>query len=337
MKKINYEGDKFTIEGAVSIECREEYTAAWRIDFSRKKLFPFLDVFGQGDACTCVRIAFTSDSRELGIDIFETYKGEDGIHDTMMLDLVVNGQFVQTLEIKDGKGVYFFDRIEAGMKDVEIWLDQKFPVKFKSILIEDSATIRQTQSNRKRLVCYGSSITQSVRSKSPYYTWPGIAAENKNLHITNLGFGGNCVLDPIMGYVMRDMEANMFCLELGANCYRGNLTDRSFMPCVIGLVETIRQKHKNTPIVLISPVYFPVGEIQKGESRMNMADMRDILEQAAAFFRSYGDENIHYVNGLELFASEDIIYMDDKIHPNAEGQFVLARKFEKNVIDSILG
>ena len=335
MKSINFKSNVFTIEGAVSLESNENYTAPWRMDFNRRKLFPFIDIFGQGDACTCVRIKFTTDSRGIGIDIYETYKGEDGIHDIMMLDLVVNGEFVQTMELKDGGGIYFFDKLGPGMKDVEIWLDQKFPVKFKNICIENGAAAKKTESLQKRLVCYGSSITQSVRAKSPFYTWPGIAAVKKNMHITNLGFGGNCILDPIMGYVMRDMQADIFCLELGANCYGGNLTDRSFMPCVIGLVETIRQKHKDTPIVLISPVYFPKGEIEKGESRMNMPDMRDVLEQTVEIFKSYGDENIYYVSGLELFGSEDIIYMDDKIHPNAEGQFVLAQKFIERITDRI--
>ena len=206
----------------------------------------------------------------------------------------------------------------------------------KKIFIEDDATIHKSDLPKKSLVCYGSSITHSVRAKSPYYTWPSIAAKEKNMHITNLGFGGNCILDPIMGYVMRDIEADLFCLELGANCYGGNLTDRSFGPCTIGLIETIRQKHKDTPIVILSPIYFPAGEIEKGKSRMNMPDMRCVLKQTVDIFRSYGDVNIYYVSGLDVFGSEDVVYMDDKIHPNAEGQFVLAQKFITNVIDKAL-
>jgi 2-keto-3-deoxy-L-rhamnonate aldolase RhmA len=104
MKSLNYENNEFAIEGAVSVEINENYIAPWRLDFARKKLFPFLDAFGQADACTCVRIAFTTDSENICIDIYETYKGEDGIHDIMMLDLVVDGEFIQTIKLNKGEG-----------------------------------------------------------------------------------------------------------------------------------------------------------------------------------------------------------------------------------------
>ncbi len=336
MKSYSFNSDVYTIEGAVSIEDNENYTVPWRIDFQRRKLFPFMDTFGQGDACPCVRLSFSTNSQNIGIDIYETFYGTDGIHDVMMLDLVSDGDVAQTVRLDKGEGIYYFDELEAGMKEIEIWLDAKFPVRFKSIYIDDSAVIRKTQSSKKRLVCYGSSITHSVRAKSPYYTWPGIAAREKDMHITNLGFGGNCILDPMMGYVMRDMEADLFCLELGANCYGGNLTERSFGPCAIGLIETIRQKHKKAPIVIMSPILFSRGETLKGGCGMSIPEMRDVLRQTVESYKSYGDENIYYVSGLDVFGKEDAVYMDDNIHPNAQGQFVMARKFVDKVLDKIL-
>ena len=78
MKSFDYKSSVFAIEGAVSVENNENYTAPWRLNFERRKLFPYIDVFGQGDACVGVRIAFTTDSEMIGIDIYEIYKGEDG-------------------------------------------------------------------------------------------------------------------------------------------------------------------------------------------------------------------------------------------------------------------
>ena len=335
MKSYKYESGVFTIEGAISVENNEKYCAPWRIDINRRKLFPFLDTFGQGDACTGVRIAFTTDSRNVGIDIYETYRGEDGIHDIMMLDIVVNGMYVETIELDKGEGLYDFGLLDAGVKDVEIWLDPKYPVRFKSIHIDDEAMIEKTESTKKRLVIYGSSIVHSVRARSPYYTWPAIVAAKKDMHLTNLGFGGNCILDPIMGMIMRDMDADIFCLELGSNCYSGNLTDRSFAPCAIGLVKTIRQKHIETPIVILSQKYIPAHEVEKGGCRMNAQEMREELKNVVAVFRQYGDKNIYYADGLEIFGPENIKYMEDKVHPNAEGQFVFAENFNKRIMDKL--
>ncbi|MBN2853748.1 MAG: hypothetical protein JXQ23_13510 [Clostridia bacterium] len=335
MKSYQYADAVFTIEGALSVEDNDLFTQPWRIDYKRKELFPYLNDEFQGGACPGVRICFTSDCTELAIEILEMHERDTGFHDVMMIDLVVNKKYIETVLINAGVKCYEFKKMEAGPKNIELWLDQAFPVKFKKILINDEAFMKKTEVKSKRWVIYGSSITHSVRAKSPSSIWPGLVALEKNLHLTNLGFGGQCILDPIIGNEMSDLEADLFTLKLGANIFTGRLHERSFEPCAIGLIEAIRKNHKTTPVVLVSPIIFPEYEELKGASLLCIMDIRHILQKLAEKYKRLGDENIHYFDGRVLMDTDSLRYMPDKVHPDGEGQYIMARHFIDNILNKI--
>ncbi|MCK5811601.1 MAG: hypothetical protein KAG94_01760 [Clostridiales bacterium] len=333
MKSYIYKDNVFEIEGALSIYDGNDFTQPWRIDFNRKQLFPYLNDDFQGGACSGVRIAFVSDCTLLAIDIVETHERDTGFHDVMLIDLVIDGKLIETLPLNQGKGVYTFAKLSIGFKKVELWLDHAFPVKFTKLLINDNAMMKKSKSPKYRWVHYGSSISHSVRAKTPATIWPGIVALQEKIHVTNLGFGGNCILDPIIGHEMSQLNADIFTLKLGINVHGGRLNIRSFEPCIIGLIETIRQNHIKTPIVLISPIIAPEYENTKGLSEMSLSDMRDILQLVVTNYNNLGDKNIYYVDGLEIMGQEGLKYMPDNVHPDGPGQFILADNFIKNVVN----
>ncbi len=333
MKDIYFKEQLFTIEGALSVYDGNDFTQPWRIDHNRKQLFPYLNDDFQGGACSGVRITFESDCTLLAIDIVETHESDTGFHDVMLIDLVIDGKLIETLPINKGKGIYDFTKLPKGLKHIELWLDHAYPVKFTKLLINDNAIMKKSESPKYRWVHYGSSISHSVRAKTPSTIWPGIVALRENIHVTNLGFGGNCILDPIIGYEMSKLKADIFTLKLGINVHGGRLNIRSFEPCIIGLIETLRQKHIYTPILLISPIVAPGYEDTKGLSEMSLSDMREILQLVVKNYNNLGDENIYYVNGLEIMGQEGLKYMPDDVHPDGDGQFVMADNFIKNIIN----
>lgn len=335
MKSYQYKDEVFSIEGAISVDDNINFTQPWRIDCRRKELFPHLNDDFQGGACSGVRICFTSDCEKLAIEILETHERDTGFHDVMMIDLIINDKLAETLLLNKGAGTYEFRQIQKGEKKIELWLDQAFPVKFKRIFVNQEAYMKKTEVTKKRWVLYGSSICHSVRAKTPSTIWPGLVALERGFHLTNLGYGGNCILDPIIGHEMSKLEADLFTLKLGINIYNGRLHERSFEPCVIGLIETIRKHHENTPIMIVSPIIAPEHEIEKGASSLNLPDMRNILHELVKKYRNLGDSNIHYFDGRKIMDIDSLSYMPDKVHPNAKGQHVMARHFIDNILNEM--
>ena len=333
MQKIYYKDNLFSVEGAVSIEENGMYTSPWRIDFKKKDFFPFLNQSHLGEAAAGVRLAFSTDSTKIGIHLYEVLQNETGFHSKMTLDLVVNGRLMETLVLDKGINEYIFRHQLTDTNDIEIWLDQAWPVRFRYVLIEDGARISKKKDKRKRWVNYGSSISHSVRASSPATTWPAMVALERNLHLTNLGFGGNCMLEPMMIKVIRDLKADFFTIKPTANIINGTYNSRSYGPAIIGMIDTIRERHPYTPLFLISAIYCPDYEERREKTDISLSDMRKILSEIVDLYNIHGDRNIHYINGLDIMGAEALNVMSDRVHPDAGGQSVLAEGFIREVLD----
>jgi hypothetical protein len=75
----------------------------------------------------------------------------------------------------------------------------------------------------------------------------------RGLHLTSLGFGGQCHLDAMMGRVIADLPADYITLKLGINTIGGSHSARTYPAAIVGLVQIIRDKHPDTPMALVSP------------------------------------------------------------------------------------
>ena len=49
---------------------------------------------------------------------------------------------------------------------------------------------------------------------------------------------------------------------------------------------------------------------------MSLNDMRVFLKNVTEMFQRNQDENIHYVNGLDILGEEGRPYMPELVHPN---------------------
>ena len=68
--------------------------------------------------------------------------------------------------------------------------------------IDDGSVLSADEDNRLKWVVYGSSITMGRQAVNGASTWPGIAARKMDLNLTNLGFGGECHVDPLISDVI---------------------------------------------------------------------------------------------------------------------------------------
>jgi len=139
-----------------------------------------------------------------------------------------------------------------------------------------------------------------------------------------------------MGNAMSDLKADLFTLKLGINIIGGKLSNRSFEPCVIGLIEAIRRQHKKVNIIIISPIYAKNHENTKGLSQLTLIEIREILKQVVANYNKLGDEHIYYVDGRAILGEQDRKHMTDEVHPNQKGQYVMAKNFIDKVINKYL-
>jgi hypothetical protein len=315
--------------GAISVERTKAGFKPWRIPYEDYELFPPHGINGKAADAAGVRLELISSTASVKVEVSPSDKAT-------AMDCVVNGELVSTCRLAEGETEALFGDLPLGEKHIELFLDQKTPVEVTGVWIEDSSSFELPADSRLRWVTYGSSITQCAAAASPSMTWPAIVARKNNLNLTCLGYGGNCMLEPMVARMIRELPADYLSLCMGINVYgNGSLNARSFKAAVIGLIQIIREKHPVTPIAAISPIFATLRETNENKVGFTLVQMREEIQEAVAILRQRGDEALTYVSGLELFGGQYVDYLPDNLHPNAEGYKILASNFDEKIVKSI--
>lgn len=335
MRSVELTDDFFG--GAISVERGDGWLRPWRLPCDRLHLFPSPDdaLANRAMESSGVRLRFRTDSRRVTLTFLPlSIPPAVSAHS---LDLTRDGELAETVTLDAAATSATFSALpEEGARAVDIWLPHDSPIELTGLSVEDGALCEPVADTRPRWITYGSSLTHCRRAHSPARTWPAIVARRRHYDLTALGYGGHCCLEPAIGMMIRDLPADVITLKLGINCIGGALSPRTFAAAVTGLVLIIREKHPQTPLVLISPIGYPPNETKPNVVGNTIQRMRADIEAVCAAFRAHGDAYLHYVSGLDVFSLDEIaVYSADQCHPNGDGIEVMAENFLRAVADPV--
>ncbi len=329
----------------------------------------FMDVMVQMPSG--VRIRFTTDATAIELDVMLTLIriGANPLRPAVF-DLVVDGALVAQRPTTEGNVIGIvgpgdadvtfevgqpttirFDELPAGTKAVELWLAQGTGVEVRGLRVDDGASVEPAPAaSGRRWIHYGSSISHCFEAASPTGTWPAVAAREAGVDLRSLGLAGQCMLDQFVARTIRDEPADVISLKLGINIVNGDtMRQRTFAPAVHGFLDTIRDGHPDTPILVVSPIWCPSAEDRPGptvegpggryvtvagaeEIRTTCLTLQRIRATLAAIVdvrRGLGDGNLHYLDGLQLFGEADAADLPDDLHPNAAGYVRMGERFAR--------
>ncbi|MGC0239659.1 SGNH/GDSL hydrolase family protein [Arthrobacter sp. SD76] len=137
----------------------------------------------------------------------------------------------------------------------------------RDVRIPNGHAIRPTRRAAPRWLHHGSSNSQCIESARPLETWPVWVARRTGFEITNLGLAGQCQLDQFMARAIRDHPADVISLELGINVVNADsMRERVFLSALHGFLDTVREGHPETPVLIFSPFICPVAETHPGST-----------------------------------------------------------------------
>lgn len=316
-QKISAKDNRIKWFGHVSKEIKKDSIVPWRIPHSERHYY-HPELVKRASMPAGVRLYFLSNTSSIKV-LFNQAPERSPI------DLVIDGDFVSSSATQNTT-ISNFNNLGKNIKEIELWLPQFGDFMLTGIEIDEDAELLSGDGpHLPKWITYGSSITQCRHAKSPTKTWPAIVSMEREYDLRCLGFGGQCHLDPMIAILIRDSDADLISLCLGINIYGANsLNKRTFYTGILVFIEIIREKHKKTPIFLISPIYSPTRETNLNAVGFNLQQMRKDIFNAANTFNVNGDKNISYINGLNLISKSDVDYLPDGLHPNNSGYEIMA-------------
>ncbi|MDP9862161.1 MULTISPECIES: GDSL-type esterase/lipase family protein [Streptosporangium] len=323
-----------------------------------------------------VRLAFRTRATVIELDTLPTkriYRGfpapPDGVYDLLVdgrltAQATVAGGRVHTIidmvtqsaELREGPaGTARFTDLPADDKDVEIWLPHTEVTEL--IALRTDAPVEPARDSGRRVwLHHGSSISHGSNAAHPTATWPALAAARSGVELVNLGFGGSALLDPFTARAMRDTPADLISVKLGINVVNGDVMRlRAFTPAVHGFLDTIREGHPTTPLLVVSPILCPIQEdtpgplapdfdggtlrfkatgdpAERAAGRLTLNVIRDELARIVEQ-RTADDPNLHFFDGRDLYGETDYaeLPLPDEVHPDPAGHRRIGENFARLV------
>lgn len=325
-----------------------------------------------------VRLVFRTRATAIELDTLPTkrsYTGApprpDGVY-----DLLVDGRLTDRASVVGGNtltidmatgstehrtgpvGTLRFADLPGGVKDIEIWLPHNETTEL--VALRTDAPVEPTP-DRGRAVWlhHGSSISHGSDAASPTTTWPALAAARAGVELINLGLGGGALLDPFTARVLRDTPADLISVKIGINLVNTDLMRlRAFTPAVHGFLDTIRDGHPTTPLLVVSPILCPIHEDTPGPSAPDLTTLAagrirfratgDPAERASGKLtlgvireelarivrqRAAEDANLHHLDGRDLYGEADAVELPlpDRLHPDAATHRRIGERFTELV------
>jgi hypothetical protein len=260
-----------------------------------------------------------------------------------------------TADLQEGPpGTARFTGLPSGDKAVEIWLPHNETTELLS-LHTDAPVAPAAHADRRRWLHHGSSISHGSNAAGPTTIWPALAAAEGGVDLVNLGFGGSALLDPFTARTMRDTPADLISVKIGINVVNTDaMRLRAFGPAVHGFLDTIREGHPTTPLLVVSPLLCPVQEdtpgplapdfssgtlrfkatgdpAERASGRLTLTIIRDTLARIVAE-RAGEDSDLHYLDGRSVYGPEDYAEfpLPDEIHPDPAGHRRIAANFTRH-------
>jgi len=363
------------IHGAVDIEQTPAGLLPHRLPAWARAQCPDAQLMMAESQPSGVRLVFQTMATAVELAVLPTKRAynalpprPDGIY-----DLFVDGRLAQQASVQGGRVLHIdmmtgsstlaegeaqtlrFSGLPAEGKIVELWLPHDEVTELVS-LRADAALFPVADAGKRRWVHHGSSISQGSNTTHPSGTWPAVAAARAGLDLLNLGYSGNALLDPFVARTIRELPADLISLKIGINLVNKDLMRlRAFGPAVHGFLDTIRDGHPDTPLLVVSPVFCPIHETVPGPSVYDMEALAEgrlsfkaggnadevrqgkltlglIREQLREIVRQRtagGDANLRYVDGLELYGPNDNLRLPlpDELHPDAASHRLIGERF----------
>jgi lysophospholipase L1-like esterase len=328
-----------------------------------------------------VRLVFRTEAQTIELVTLPTKRAygnlpprPDGVY-----DLLIDGRLTQQASAQGGRVLNIdiatgasslapgvpqtlrFAGLPAESKTVEIWLPHDETTELVA-LRSDAPVTPIASTGKRRWLHHGSSISQGSTAATPTGIWPAVAAGRAGVELFNLGFSGNALLDPFVARTMRDMPADLISIKMGINLVNTDLMRaRAFGPAVHGFLDTVREGHPQTPLLVISPICCPIHEDTPGptqfvaaalregrllfrasgnakEARQGKLTLRVIREQLRSIVqqRAQTDPNIHYLDGTSLYGASDNerLPLPDELHPDAATHQLMGERFADLVFAS---
>lgn len=252
---------------------------------------------------------------QTGLSAFDIYIGKR-YKKTFIPPLDMDGSY---------EGICYLEGNE--MREITINFPLYNNVKELYIGISETAVFEEATpyKHNKKVLFYGSSITQGGCVSRPGLAYINILSSVLDFDFVNLGFSGSALGELVMAEYIAEQNPDIFIMDYDHNAPTPEHLEKTHEK----FFKRFRELRPDTPVVMISSpnVRF---ENKSWERR------REIIRKTYENAHKNGDDNVYFVDGKMLWGEDDWdLCAVDALHPNDLGHYRMA-KYIQPVLEKLL-
>jgi len=237
-----------------------------------------------------------------GLDLYIKHHGEWQFAGVGKPDSVCNEALVVGNLDEGEKECLLYLPIYDEASNVEIGIDQ------------DAAINTGTNPFHKRIVVYGSSITQGASVSRPGMAYPARLSRLTGWEFLNFGLSGSAKMEPAVIAMLNDVQADAYVLDCIPNSSAAVIRERA-----VSMINTIQKAHPGKPIILLNTISREQGFLDNKVGQMVLAQNGTIDSIAKELVRKK-TKDFYFINTAG-FLGNDHEGSTDGVHPNDLGSY----------------
>lgn len=275
-------------------------------------------------------IAFMSDTKNIQVKINYRKPEHYGPCD---LYIKKDGRWLYAgsqTQCRNGRLMDLVRHMDGSEHECIVYFPLQQPIESMKLIIDSNASIESIDCPfRHRIAALGSSFTQGAGVTRPGLTWSAQLSRMTGLMFINMGFCGNCKLQPFYAQVLGRSDAEAYVIDAFSNPSAQEVKDRLYI-----FIDTLREAEKEVgkdpkPIIFLQTIWregnnFNVKKREREESKIATAE-----EMMASALNDY--ELVHWVNTTNATDYKYHETCTDGTHPNDYGYTLWAESILKPV------
>lgn len=209
-------------------------------------------------------------------------------------------QYINTARPTAKKSEYLLvNSMKVEMREYKMFLPLYDGILKMEIGIDRLSKIEKAKhENKKPIVFYGTSITQGGCASRPGMAHTNIISRKLNMECYNFGFSGNGRMEkPIVEMIAR-IDAAFYIIDCIPNVGPKEASER-----IIPLVEIIRAKKPNTPIVFVEQLMYEKGSLDN-HIRNIIEEKNKVLKEEFKKLQDKGVKNLYYIEAKNALGND---------------------------------
>ena len=204
------------------------------------------------------------------------------------------------------------ENMENELREYKLFLPLYDGIKNIEIGVDSVSYIKRPKINEKKpIVFYGTSITQGACASRPGMAHTNIISRQLDRDVINFGFSGNGRMEESIANLISDSNPIFYVIECMPNMYPPDLVSSNTIP----LIDTIRAKDSDTPIILVDLFTSPITALDKNAIRGTI-EMNNALKTQYDKMINNGYNNIIYLEtqsalGNDFEGTVDAVHFTD--------------------------